>query len=157
MPTHSERRIVPFRPDQMFDLVADVASYPQFLPWCVAARVRSRAEDLVVADLMIGYKLVRERFTSRVSLDRRAGRIDVEYAEGPFRYLDNHWIFREHAEGCQIDFHVDFEFRSAVLQRIVSALFTEAVRRMVSAFETRARDLYGAPEAGVRPARAGAD
>ncbi len=143
MPLHNEQRIVPFCPDQIFDLVADVASYPKFLPWCVGARIRLRQENFLVADLMIGYKFVRERFTSKVRLDRNACRIDIEYAEGPFRYLENHWIFHDHPDGCQIDFRVDFEFRSRMLQRIITVLFNEAVHRMVSAFEARAHDLYG--------------
>lgn len=143
MPSHSEQRTVPFRGAQMFDLVADVVRYPEFLPWCVGARVRSRSGTLIVADLMIGYRLVRERFTSRVRLDRAGGRIDVVYAEGPFRYLESHWQFSDTPDGCLIDFHVDFEFRSIVLQKIISALFTEAVHRMVAAFENRAHAIYG--------------
>jgi ribosome-associated toxin RatA of RatAB toxin-antitoxin module len=93
MPTHAEKRELPYRPEQLFDLVADIERYPEFLPWCVGARVRSREGDLVVADLVIGFKVVRERFTSRVKLDRPNLRIDVAYTEGPFRYLNNHWIF----------------------------------------------------------------
>lgn len=143
MTVHSEQRVILFRPEQLFDLVADVRRYPEFLPWCVGARIRSSSETLIVADLMIGYKLVRERFTSRVTLDREGRRIDVEYADGPFKYLDNHWIFHPHPDGCLVDFHVDFEFRSAVLQKIIAVLFNEAVKRMVAAFETRAHDLYG--------------
>jgi coenzyme Q-binding protein COQ10 len=143
MTIHSEQRVMPFRPEQLFDLVADVRRYPEFLPWCVGARIRQSDGTLIVADLMIGYKLVRERFTSKVSLDRDGLRIDVAYADGPFKYLDNHWIFRAHPEGCLVDFHVDFEFRSAMLQKIIAALFNEAVKRMVAAFETRAHALYG--------------
>ena len=143
MPTHAEKRELPYRPEQLFDLVADIERYPEFLPWCVGARVRSREEDLVVADLIIGFKMVRERFTSRVKLDRPNLRIDVAYTEGPFRYLNNHWHFEPLADGrCRIDFYVDFEFRSVILQRIIGALFNEAVRRMVQAFENRARKLY---------------
>ena len=143
MTTHSEQRIVPFRPEQIFALVADVRRYPEFLPWCVGARIRSSREDLIVADLMIGYKLVRERFTSKVTLDRARYRIDTEYTDGPFNYLVNHWVFHEHPEGCRIEFHVDFEFRSAVLQKIVAVLFNEAVRRMVAAFVDRAHAVHG--------------
>ena len=152
MPTHAEQRVLPYTPEQLFDLVADVERYPEFLPWCVGARIRERREDLVVADLLIGFKMVRERFTSRVTLDRPR-RIDVAYSEGPFRYLNNHWVF-EPAEGggCRIDFFVDFEFRSRVLQTLIGALFNEAVRRMVAAFESRARQLYGSPR---QPEKAG--
>ncbi|MCK6452988.1 MAG: type II toxin-antitoxin system RatA family toxin [Alphaproteobacteria bacterium] len=146
MPRHEERRVLPYRPDQLFDLVADIEKYPQFLPWCVAARIRSRSDDLVLADLVIGFKMIRERFTSRVTL-QRPDRIDVTYAEGPFKHLANHWRFLPHPVGCEIDFFVEFEFRSHLLERLIGALFDEAVRRMVSAFETRAHKLYGAPEA----------
>ena len=144
MTVYSEQRVIPFRPELIFDLVADVRHYPKFLPWCVGARIRQASDELVVADLMIGYKLVRERFTSKVKLDRVGCRIDVEYADGPFKYLHNHWTFKQHPDGCLIDFHVDFEFRSALLQRIIAALFNEAVKRMVGAFESRAHALYGA-------------
>ncbi len=138
---------MPYRPEQLFGLVADVASYPEFLPWCLAVRIRERKADLIVADLVIGFKMVRERFTSRVSLDESHGRIDVNYLDGPFRRLDNHWIFEPHADGCEVDFFIDFEFRSRLLQRIFQPLFHEAVRRMVSAFEARAGQVFP-PEPG---------
>ncbi|HUH84072.1 MAG TPA: type II toxin-antitoxin system RatA family toxin, partial [Stellaceae bacterium] len=143
MPTHAEKRVLPYSQAQLFDLVADVERYPEFLPWCLAARVRERRPDLVVADLLIGYKMVRERFTSRVMLSA-PDRIDVTYSEGPFRYLNNHWVFEPQADGsCVLDFYVDFEFRSRMLQKIIELLFNEAVKRMVGAFEARARKLYG--------------
>ena len=144
MPTHAEKRFLPYTPEQMFDMVAEVERYPEFLPWCVAARVRTRESqgDVVVADLVIGYKFFRERFTSRVELERPR-RIDVFYSEGPFKYLNNHWIFEPGEGGCLIDFYVDFEFRSRFLQRAIGIVFNEAVRRMVDAFEKRARQLYG--------------
>jgi len=127
----------------MFDLVADVGAYPQFLPWCVAARVKSKSDVEIVADLIIGFKMVRERFTSKVTLNTPS-RIDVTYVDGPFQYLNNHWKFSPTEDGgCQIDFHVDFEFRSKMLQRLIGVLFNEAVRRMVAAFEARAVSLYG--------------
>jgi len=144
MPTHAEERVLPYAPEQLFSLVADIERYPEFLPWCVGARIKERRPDLIVADLIIGFRMFRERFTSRVSLDRPR-RIDVEYAEGPFRYLNNHWTFTSDPKGCRVDFFVDFEFRSRLLQRLIEVLFSEAVRRMVGAFEKRARDLYGAP------------
>jgi len=144
MPTHAEERVLAYTPEQLFDLVADIERYPEFLPWCVGARIKERRPDLIVADLIIGFRMFRERFTSRVSLDRPR-RIDVEYAEGPFRYLNNHWTFTSDPKGCRVDFFVDFEFRSRLLQRLIEVLFSEAVRRMVGAFEKRARDLYGAP------------
>jgi len=144
MPTHAEHRLLPYTPEQLYGLVADVERYPEFLPWCVAARIRERTADTIVADLIIGFKMFRERFTSRVKLSP-SHRIDVAYTDGPFRYLDNHWIFERAPGGCRVEFFVDFEFKSRILQRVIEVLFSEAVRRMVAAFEGRARDLYGAP------------
>jgi coenzyme Q-binding protein COQ10 len=153
MPTHAEQRMLPYTPEQLFALVADVERYPEFLPWCVGARVRERKPDLIVADLIIGFRMFRERFTSRVNLDPPQ-RIDVAYAEGPFKYLNNHWLFERVPGGCRIDFFVDFEFHSRILQRVIGVLFHEAVRRMVAAFEHRAEELYGraAPDPATRPA-----
>lgn len=144
MPTHAERQVVPYSPEQLFDLVADVGSYPRFLPWCVAARIRSRTGDLLVADLTIGFGPFRETFTSRVTLDRPR-QVNVKYERGPFRYLNNHWVFMPHPRGTEVDFFVDFEFRSRLLQAAIGVVFNEAVRRMVSAFMKRARDVYGPP------------
>ena len=143
MPTHAEKRVLPYTPKQLYDLVAGIEHYPEFLPWCMAARIRKREERLVVADLVIGFKVFRERFTSRVELDPEHNRINVTYAEGPFKYLNNHWVFADHPGGCEIDFFVDFEFRSRLLQKAIEVLFSEAVRRMVGAFEARAKALYG--------------
>jgi len=127
----------------MFDLVADVERYPQFLPWCLACRIRQRpAPNQFVADLMIGFKVFREKFTSEVTLSK-PGRIDVAYRNGPFRYLNNHWSFAPHPTGCIIDFYIDFEFHSKTLQTLIGKLFNEAVQRMVNAFEKRAGQLYG--------------
>jgi coenzyme Q-binding protein COQ10 len=144
MPTHAEQRILPYTPEQLFALVADIERYPEFLPWCVGARIRERKPDLIVADLIIGFRMFRGRFTSRVALDPPR-RIDVTYTEGPFRYLNNHWVFDKVAGGCRLDFFVDFEFKSRILQRVIELLFHEAVRRMVGAFEHRAQQLYGTP------------
>jgi coenzyme Q-binding protein COQ10 len=142
--THTETRLLPYTADQMFNLVADVARYPEFLPWCVGARIREQTDEMLLADLMIGFKMVRERFTSRVHLDRAAKRIDVEYINGPFRTLQNHWTFYPTEDGgCRIEFFLEFEFSSLMLQKLIGVLFHEAVRRMVAAFETRARQLYG--------------
>jgi len=148
MPTHAEKRVLGYSPKQLFDLVADIERYPEFLPWCLNARIRKREGDVVIADLVIGFKMLRERFTSRVALQPERRRIDVTYSEGPFRYLNNHWVFEDHPQGCAIDFYVDFEFHSRLLQRAIQPLFSEAVRRMVSAFEGRARTLYGPPAGG---------
>jgi coenzyme Q-binding protein COQ10 len=144
MPTHAEQRLLPYTQEQLFALVADIERYPEFLPWCIGARIRDRSPHLIVADLVIGFKMFRERFTSRVALDPPR-KIDVTYAEGPFRYLNNHWIFEKAPQGCNIDFFVDFEFKSRLMQKVIEVLFSEAVRRMVGAFEKRAHDLYGVP------------
>ena len=144
MKTHNETRRLPYTADQMFNLVADVARYPEFLPWCMGARIREQREDMLLADLMIGFKMVREKFTSKVWLHRAERRIDVEYINGPFRQLQNHWTFLdEPGGGCRVEFFLEFEFSSAMLQKLIGVLFHEAVRRMVAAFETRAKQLYG--------------
>jgi len=145
VPSHFEQRVLPHTPEQLFDLVADVGRYPEFLPWCVASRILEQDETDMRAELAIGFKGIRERFISRVSLDRPNLKIDVKYEKGPFKYLDNHWRFSE-AEGgnCLLDFHVEFEFRSRILDMLMGKLFDEAVRRMVRAFEERADALYGA-------------
>jgi len=151
MPTHAEERHVPYSADQMFALIADVARYPEFLPWCSAARVRKRTPlpegsgEVIEADLIVSFKVYRERFGSRVTLHPEARTIDVEYLEGPFRYLQNHWRFiPEDEHTCTIDFFVDFEFRSAILQKLIGLVFHEAMLRIVRAFEKRAEALYGA-------------
>jgi coenzyme Q-binding protein COQ10 len=143
MPTHAEERLLHYTPRQLFDLVADIERYPEFLPWCMAARIRKREGNVVFADLVIGFKVFRERFTSKVVLAPDGRRVDVSYMQGPFKYLNNHWIFKDHPEGCVIDFYVDFEFHSRILQKAIEVLFHEAVRRMVAAFEARAKALYG--------------
>jgi len=142
MPTWSEKRRLPYQPAQLYELVADVERYPEFLPWCLAAKIRKRDGREIHADLVIGFKMFRERFTSKVTLSP-PDRIDVAYADGPFRYLDNHWIFVATPEGTELDFFVDFEFKNRVLQKVIEVLFNEAVRRMVAAFEARAKALYG--------------
>lgn len=142
MTVHSEKRVIAHSPEDLFTLVADVRKYPEFLPWCLASRIRSETEERMVADLIIGFQMFKERFTSFVDLDRDALEIHVEYAEGPFKYLKNEWKFNPHPDGCEIDFYVDFEFRSRLLQTVIESLFTEAVKRMVRAFEGRADTLY---------------
>lgn len=146
MPRHAEQKLVPYRAEQLFDLVADVGKYPEFLPWCVGAHVRSRTEAEVLADLLIGFGPFREGFTSRVAL-HRPSLIRVRYENGPFRYLTNQWRFVSDTRGCRVDFFVDFEFRSRILQAAIGVVFNEAVRRMVNAFLKRARDVYGPPPA----------
>ena len=148
MPRHSETRQLPYAARQMYDLVADVAAYPEFLPWCAAARVRARRpqgdHEVMEADLVISFKLFRERFGSRVTLWPAQLRIDTEYLDGPFRYLRSNWSFRDSASGgCEVSFFVDFEFRNAVLQKVIGVVFNEAMQRIVRAFEARAAALYG--------------
>ncbi|WP_135470680.1 type II toxin-antitoxin system RatA family toxin [Crenalkalicoccus roseus] len=149
MPTHAEKKILRYTPEQLFDLVADVRRYPEFLPWCVGARVLSHDEKELVADLTIGFKMFRETFRSHVALERPQ-LIHVRYLNGPFRYLNNHWRFDPHPLGSEVDFFVDFEFRSRLLQAVIGTVFNEAVRVMVRAFERRAMQLYGRP--APRPA-----
>jgi coenzyme Q-binding protein COQ10 len=154
MPTHAETRVVPYSADEMYALIADVARYPEFLPWCAAARIRGTREmpdgsSVMDADLVISFKVYRERFGSRVTLHPEEQRIDVEYLDGPFRYMQNRWRFLPRGEqSCEIDFFVDFEFRSAILQRLIGLVFHEAMLRVVRAFERRAAALYG-PRAGI--------
>lgn len=150
MPTHAEKRTMPHTAEQMYDLIADVAAYPQFLPWCTAARINNTklAEDgtstIIDADLVISFKLFREKFASRVTLNPKASHIDVEYLDGPFRYLNNHWQFNALDDGtCEVDFFVDFEFKSPMLQAVIGMVFNEAMQRIVRAFEKRADELYG--------------
>ncbi|ANB34798.1 type II toxin-antitoxin system RatA family toxin [Rhodovulum sulfidophilum] len=148
MPRHSENREMPYTARQMYDLVADVGSYPQFLPWTAAARIRSRKDfgdhELMEADLVISFKVFRERFGSRVTLWPGDFRIDTEYLDGPFRYLKSQWRFEDVAENrCKVEFFVDFEFKNRVLQGVIGAVFNEAMLRIVRAFEDRARALYG--------------
>jgi len=142
MPEHSERRILPYTSEQLFDLVADIERYPEFLPWCVGTRILKREENVVYADLMVGFKMVREVYTSKVIL-KRPDLINVEYQNGPFKYLNNNWKFKNSERGSEIEFFIDFEFRSPVLRGIIGPFFGDAVNRMVSAFETRAQEIYG--------------
>jgi len=150
MPTHAEKRILPFTEEQLFDMVADVRRYPEFLPWCVGARIISRTDQELIADLTVGFKMFRETFRSQVLLTR-PHHVHVRYLTGPFRYLNNHWRFRPVPGGTEVDFFVDFEFRSRLLQAVIGTVFNEAVRLMVRAFERRAAVLY---RRGAAPASA---
>ena len=154
MTVHAEKRVIPHRPEELYALVADVRRYPEFLPWCMAARIREENDAALTADLIIGFQMFRERFTSYIELDQQNLEIDVKYAEGPFRYLMNKWRFLPHPDGCEIDFYVDFEFNSRLLQSVIETLFTEAVKRMVKAFEDRADVLYGRPAPRISGASA---
>lgn len=142
MPTHQETRYLPQTPDQLFELVTDVEDYPNFLPWCIALRVTGREDNVIRADMVVGFKMLREKFSSKVTLTPKS-QIDVEYLDGPFRYLQNRWLFVEKDGGCEIDFFIDFEFRSRLLRKVMEPLFHEAVRRMVRAFEKRAAERFG--------------
>lgn len=152
MPMHAEKRVLPYTPEQLFELVRDVEKYPDFLPWCQALRVRrhERTEtgEIVIADMAIGFKVFRERFSSEVvstpaGEDNPVPRIDVSYTDGPFRFLNNHWVFNPCDGGTEIDFFVDFEFRSKILDKAIGLVFNEAVQKMVNAFESRAAAVYG--------------
>ncbi|MFK7881960.1 type II toxin-antitoxin system RatA family toxin [Roseobacter sp.] len=147
MPTHSETKILPYTAQQMYDLVADVARYPEFLPWCSAARVKSVTPDgdteVMEADLVVSFKVFRERFTSRVVLLPTEYKIDTEYLDGPFRYMKSNWAFSDVDGGCEVRFFVDFAFRNMILERLIGVVFNEAMLRIVRAFETRAKALYG--------------
>lgn len=142
MPRHNEVRRLPYTPEQVFDLVADVGSYPAFLPWVVATRVKSRSETELVADMIVGFKAVRETFTSRVELDR-PHHICVDYLDGPLKYLRNDWRFEPAPDGTVVHFRVEFEFRQRLFERLAGAFFHEAFRRMAAAFERRAHQVYG--------------
>ena len=147
MPKHSERRILPHTADQMFDLVADIRRYPEFLPWCTGIRVKSDEErgDVrhIVADMVVAFKGLEQRFTSKIELRPNERKIIVDYVDGPFRYLHNTWEFEPLKEACRVHFDIDFEFRSRLLSALVRSVFGRAVTRMTDAFESRARSLYG--------------
>lgn len=147
MPTHSETRTLPYTARQMYDMVADVESYPEFLPWCAAARIRGRRADggaeVVDADLVISFKVFRETFGSRVTLWPAEMRIDTAYLDGPFRHMESTWRFADADGGCEVRFFVDFEFRNRILQSVIGVVFNDAMQRIVRAFERRAAQLYG--------------
>ncbi|WP_080456883.1 type II toxin-antitoxin system RatA family toxin [Roseovarius sp. A-2] len=148
MPSHSETRTLSYSADQMYALVADVASYPQFLPWTAAARVRkvtpqADGSDLMEADLVISFKVFRERFGSRVMLWPEDRRIETEYLDGPFKHMRSNWGFRDVDGGCEVNFDVDFAFKNRLLQSAAELFFYEAMKRVVRAFEERADTLYG--------------
>lgn len=152
MPRHSETRLLPYTPEQLFDLVADVGRYDEFLPWVVAVRIRSSSEAETVADLVVGFSAFKERFTSKV-VKERPDRICVDYIEGPLKYLHNEWRF-EPAEGggTNVHFSVDFAFRSRVFEALAGQMFDRALRRMIGAFEQRAAALYGISSSSAQSA-----
>ena len=149
MPGIQQTRRLPYSAEQMFDLVADVGRYPEFLPWVAATRVRSNDGDVMVADMLVGFKAIREKFTSKVQLDR-PDHLRVQYIDGPLRDLDNRWTFRDLPEGgCEIDFCVDFTFKNKIFERLAGAYFDRAFRMMMTAFEKRADELYGRENAAA--------
>lgn len=146
MPRHSETRDLPYTPEQMYDLVADVARYPEFLPWTAAARIRSREGgpegEVLLADLVISFKVFRESFGSKVTLWPSAHRIETEYLDGPFEHMQSEWRFEPTEGGCRVHFRVDFAFRNRLIGRVVESVFNQAMQRIVGAFEKRAKELY---------------
>ena len=144
MPRHSETRRLPYSREQMFDLVADVARYTEFLPWVSQIRVRSNSETEMVADMIVGFKGLRETFTSKVE-KVRPEHIHVDYLDGPLKYLRNDWVFRPEDNGCAVDFSVDFAFKNRVFEMLAGQVFGAALRRMIGAFEERAAVLYASP------------
>jgi coenzyme Q-binding protein COQ10 len=143
MPKHSETRALPYTPEQMFDLVADVGRYSEFLPWVTAIRVRSNSDTQRIADMIVGFKGLRETFTSKVD-KQRPGHIRVDYLEGPLKHLNNDWKFRSDGKGgCLVDFCVDFAFKNRVFEMLAGQVFDRALRKMINAFEERAARLYG--------------
>jgi coenzyme Q-binding protein COQ10 len=150
MPTFRTKRQVKHTPVQMFDLVADVERYPEFLPLCESLRVIRRTQsgegvETLVAAMSVGYKAIKESFTSRVTLDRPRLRILVEYVDGPFKFLENRWTFRVIPEGCEVEFFINYEFRSFALGVLMGSIFDKAFRRFTEAFEERADAVYGTP------------
>jgi len=142
MPTHKEIKVLPYTPEQLFDLVAGVDLYPNFLPWCIASRITKREGDVFYADMVIGYKMVREKFGSRVTA-LSPDHIHVEYLDGPMKHLSNHWRFIDNGDGTTtIDFYVDFDFKNQLFQKLIEVFFNEAIKKMVQSFERRAEEVY---------------
>ncbi|UVF17477.1 type II toxin-antitoxin system RatA family toxin [Microvirga terrae] len=157
MPTFRTTRTVQHTPAQMFALVADVERYPEFVPLCEDLRVMRRVQsgegiESLVATMSVGYKAINETFTTRVTLDDPRRKITVEYVDGPFKYLENRWTFREAPGGCEVDFYINYEFKSFALGLLMGSVFDKAFRKFTGAFEERADEIYGAPSAS----RAGA-
>jgi coenzyme Q-binding protein COQ10 len=149
MISHRETRIVPYPAELMYAVVADVEKYPQFLPWVVALRVLSRREGGLTAEMAVGYGTLRERYTSEVTLDPAARRIDVVQTKGPFKTLENHWRFTPRGEGCEITFSILFEFKSRLLHSVAGARFEKVMLKMADAFEARAKNIQQ-PQAAKR-------
>jgi coenzyme Q-binding protein COQ10 len=143
MPTYQESRIVPYTSEQLYALVMDIEKYPEFLPWCLGARINAQSKTHLSADVIVGYKVFREQFSSRVHFTQDK-EIDVEYLKGPMRHLHNKWAFKDVKSGqCKVDFYVDFSLKTKLFESIVDQFFHKALVRMITSFETRAIDLYG--------------
>ena len=148
MISHSENRILKYKPDEMLKLVSDVEKYPEFIPWCEAVRVNSRRSDVpknfevLDADMVISFKVFREKFSSKVTVDNLSKCISVEHMDGPFKFLRNNWSFATHGEYCEIFFEVEFEFRSKSMQHLIGFVFQDSMKKIVNAFENRAAELY---------------
>ena len=155
MPTFSNRRRVPHTADQMFDLVADVERYPEFVPLCKSLKIRQRTPgpdgtEVVVADMTVSFKVVREAFTSKVTLDRANRKILVEYLQGPFSKLENRWSFEPRSDdACDVGFYISYEFKSRMLAMLMGTMFDTAFQRLAAAFEKRADAIYGRPGRGA--------
>jgi len=154
MPRHNETRSLPYTREQMFDLVANVAVYPEFLPWVSAIRVRSDSDTEMVADMIVGFKGIKESFTSRVE-KHRPDAVRVDYLDGPLKHLHNQWNFRDDGKGgVLVDFEVEFEFKNRLFEMLAGQMFDKALRKMIGAFEARAATLYGSDESGSRSSSA---
>ena len=140
---YKEKKFLRYEPEQLYDLVSDIKKYPEFLPWCLGSRVKKISNKQLYADLIVGVRIYREVFKSNVFLNKEQSIINVEYLEGPFNQLSNKWVFKKVKEGCEIDFYVDFELNSKLLNSVFKSFFEEAVIKMVNAFEGRADELYG--------------
>ena len=142
MPSHTEQQILPYTPQQLFDLVMDIERYPEFLPWCRAARVLERGEGEMLGELAVSFAHLTERYTSRVVLTPYSA-IDVTMVKGPFEHLINRWRFVPAGKGTQIDFFIDFRFKSRILEKLIGSMFAKATDKMIDAFKVRAEQLYG--------------
>jgi len=151
MPRHTETRVLPYTPEQLFDLVADVGRYQEFLPWVAATRIRVDSPHEMIADLVVGFKALKETFTSRVRKSRPA-EIEIDYVEGPLKFLRNSWKFRAVPGGTEVDFCVDFAFRNRLFEALAGQMFDRALRRMIGAFEERADALYGSSSSSAQSA-----
>ncbi len=141
MPSYAQENIIPYTPKQMFDLVADIEKYPEFLPWCKAARIISEKDNIIIAELVISFKHITEKYTSEVSLNPHSS-IDVRMTKGPFSHLTNNWRFMEHKQGVKIDFELEFAFKSKIINKLIGGLFAKATSKMSDAFMKRASDIY---------------